>query len=253
MLAKRLTEIMSILEKEETASVSSLATRCKVTEKTIRQDLNKLVKMNMVTRVHGGAFLTNNCSEIYPVLSRKQKYILEKQRIAQSALALIEDGDTIFLDAGSTVLELAKILNKNVIVITNDALITAELLEHKNVTLYCTGGILQRNNGSYPFVGPDAIHSIGRYRTRKCFMGCSALNFAHGLMVFSGIEAEIKSEIIKASEEVICLADYSKFHKTAFSSFLSLERVNKCVTNPAIPQKDIDFLHEKGVQVILAK
>ena len=60
MLAKRLTEIMNILEKEETASVSYLAKQCGVTEKTIRQDLDKLVKLNMATRVHGGAFLTNS-------------------------------------------------------------------------------------------------------------------------------------------------------------------------------------------------
>ena len=123
MLAKRLTEIMNILEKEETASVSYLAKQCGVTEKTIRQDLDKLVKLNMATRVHGGAFLTNSCSEIYPVLARKQKYISEKRLIAQTALELIEDGDTIFLDAGSTVLELARLLNKDVIVITNDALL----------------------------------------------------------------------------------------------------------------------------------
>lgn len=253
MLAKRLTEIMNILEKEETASVSSLAKRCGVTEKTIRQDLDKLVKLNMATRVHGGAFLTNSCTEIYPVLARKQKYISEKRLIAQTALGLIEDGDTIFLDAGSTVLELARLLNKDVIVITNDALIAAELLEHKSVTLYCTGGLLQRNNGSYPYVGPDAIHLISRYRTRKCFMGCSALNFTHGLMVFSGIEAEIKSEIIKASDQVICLADYSKFHKTAFSSFLPLEEVSVCVTNAAIPGKDVEFLKSKNIDVRIAR
>ena len=134
-----------------------------------------------------------------------------------------------------------------------DALIAAELLEHKSVTLYCTGGLLQRNNGSYPFVGPDAIHLIARYRTRKCFMGCSALNFTYGLMVFSGIEAEIKTEIIKASDQIICLADYSKFHKTAFSSFLPLEELDICVTNAAVPAKDVEFLREKGVDVRIAK
>ena len=186
-------------------------------------------------------------------LTRKQKYISEKRLIAQTALELIEDGDTIFLDAGSTVLELARLLNKDVIVITNDALIAAELLEHKSVTLYCTGGLLQRNNGSYPFVGPDAIHLIARYRTRKCFMGCSALNFTYGLMVFSGIEAEIKTEIIKASDQIICLVDYSKFHKTAFSSFLPLEELDICVTNAAVPAKDVEFLREKGVDVRIAK
>ena len=252
MLAKRLTEIVAILESEGMVLVSNLAKRCNVTEKMIRLDLNKLAEMNIVNKVHGGAVLANTKSEIYPVASRKQTHVTEKCQIAVAALDLIQDGDTVFLDAGTTVLELARRLDKNVIVITNDALVAAELVDHKNVTLYCTGGQLQRGNGSYIYVGPDAMNSISKYRTRKCFIGCSALNFNYGLMVFSGIEAEIKKEITRNTEEIICLADSSKFDRTAFSSYLSLDKVDICITDGHVTQEQKEAFQTHKVELVVA-
>lgn len=252
MLAKRLMDILNMLEQEEMVSVSDFAKRCGVTEKTIRLDLDKLVKMNLVTRVHGGAILTKGSSEIYPVPPRKQKHHMEKRQIARRALDLIEDGDTIFLDAGTTVLELARILDKNVIVVTNDPLIAAELIEHKSVTLYCTGGLLQRGNNSYVFIGPDAVQFISRYRTAKCFLACSALSLTFGLMVFSGIEAEIKKEIVRATDQVICMADSSKFNKTAFSSYLPLKDMDVCITDYGADPQALKVLEQNGVRVEIA-
>lgn len=253
MQTKRLTEIVTILENEGMASVSSLAKKFNVTEKTIRLDLNKLAEMNIVNKVHGGAVLTNAKSEIYPVAARKQTHVTEKCRIAEAALELIEDGDTIFLDAGTTVLELARRLDKNVIVITNDALIAAELINHKNVTLYCTGGQLQRGNNSYIYVGPDTMQSISKYRTRKCFIACSALNFNYGLMVFSGIEAEIKKEIARNTEEIICLSDSSKFERTAFSSCLPINKLSTCITDERVTQKQKEVFQAHGIKLIVTK
>ena len=252
MLAKRLMDIVTILEEEGMTTVSSLAQRCNVTEKTIRLDLNKLAQMNIVNKVHGGAILANNTDEIFPVVTRKQKHVPEKHQIAQKAREMIQDGDTIFLDAGTTTLELARCIDQNVIVITNDALIAAELITHKSVTLYCTGGQLQRGNNSYVYVGPDAMQSIAKYRTSKCLIGCSALNFEYGLMVFSGIEAEIKKEIAKSAESIICLADSSKFNRTAFSSYLRVEEIDVCITDDNVAPEHVELLKQKGVQVIVA-
>lgn len=252
MLAKRLNQIMQILKKDGITTVAELARMCSVTEKTIRLDLDKLDSLGMITRVHGGALISNSYSEIYPMLARKQKNMSEKQMIAKAALELIEDGDTIFLDAGSTNLELAKLIQKNLIVVTNDADIAAELLNHPRVTMYCTGGLLQRNDTSNIFVGPDAVRMIERYRTQKCFMGCSAINRQNGMMVFSSIEAEIKSEIVRASNKVICLADNSKFGKIAFTSFAPIDRVNVCITDKGTMQSEIDGFLKNGIEIVIA-
>ena len=144
MQAKRLEYITKLLEENGSVEVSELSKVFRVTEKTIRQDLLKLEELQIAKRVHGGAMIKKDGSEIFPIVSRKTKHTDEKLKIAQKALSLIEDGDTIILDSGSTTFELAKILNKNVIVITNDPFIAHELMDHEKVTLYTTGGLLSR-------------------------------------------------------------------------------------------------------------
>jgi DeoR family fructose operon transcriptional repressor len=168
------------------------------------------------------------------------------------AMEMIEDGDIIYLDSGTTTLELAKCMNQQVIVITNDAMIAAELINHKSVTLYCTGGQLQRGNDSYIYVGPNVNQVIAKYHTNKCFMGCSALNFNYGLMVFSEIEAEIKQAIVKNTGKIICLADSSKFDRTAFRSFLALEDMDVCVTDQNVLQSHIELLQARNIEVEIA-
>lgn len=252
MLAKRMMDIVTALQKDGMATVADLAKKCGVTEKTIRIDLAKMSDMNIINKVRGGAILANNTNDIYSVSARKQRFVSEKRQIAAAALELIHDGDTIFLDAGTTTLELARRIDKDVLVITNDPMISAELTNHKSVTLYCAGGQLQRGNDSYVFVGPDVIDMISKYHTRKCFIGCSALNLETGLMVFSSIEAEIKRAIVQNTEEIICLADSSKIGRTAFNSYLPIDRIDICVTDSGISRNEEAILSDKGVRVITA-
>jgi len=255
MMTKRLTQILQFLRTCDmnTASVAELSKICNVSEKTIRQDLDKLESMNVVTRVHGGAVLKKTDNQVVSVASRKQSFSEEKRSIAEAALNLINDGDTVFLDSGSTTLELAKILNKEVIVLTTDPVIVGELLTRNNVTLYCTGGLLSRERDSFVFCGYDAIHLIRKYRMSKSFIGCSAFNFKTGLMVFSSAEAQIKQEIISASEQVICLADASKFNQSAFASFAGLDEIDVCISNYICSESDFSVLKANDIQWISAQ
>jgi len=253
MLAGRLVQIMEVLRRNGTVTVAELADECGVTGKTIRQDLDKLEDMGMVTRVHGGAMLANSYQEIYPAISRNEKHRSEKQAIAEAALALIEDGDILFMDSGTTTLELTRVIDRNVIVITNDMSIAAECANHRNITLYCTGGMLQHTDFSNIYVGPDAMNFIRQYRTQKCFMGCSAVNHDCGPMVFSSIEAELKRAIVQASEHLICLADSSKLGRTAFASFAAIDEVECCVTDANASEESVERLRAKGVRVVIGE
>lgn len=253
MLARRLEYITKVLEEKGSVEVSELSKICGVTEKTIRQDLIKLEQLQIATRVHGGAMLRKEGNEIFPVYSRKTRYAEKKHGIAKLALGLIDEGDTIFLDSGTTTLELARMLDKQVIVITNDPYIAHELLEHNNITLYVTGGRLNRERGSYTYVGQDALRTIKNYTANKCFLGGSALDFERGVMIFSTDEAEVKRSMLKNSLTTICLIDYSKFHKIAFTSYAQLNEINKIVTDSSIPCEDVNFLVNKGIDVLIAK
>ena len=253
MLAQRLEFIVEQLEKNGSVEVSALSKLCGVTEKTIRQDLIKLEQLKIAVRVHGGAMILKGGSEIYPVVTRKVRHADEKQKIARAALELIEEGDTIFLDTGTTTLELAKILNKRVIVITNDPFIAGELLNNELVTLYVAGGRLKRDRGSYAYVGQDTLRTIQNYRAKKCFLGGSAFDFEQGLMMFSTDEVDVKRAIMKAAQEVICMIDASKFHQIAFVSYARLEEIDHFVTDDRIGAQDVAWLEEHDVKVTVAK
>lgn len=249
MLVKRLDEITKLLEANGSVEVADLSTRLKVTEKTVRQDLIKLENMQIATRVHGGAILKNVETDIYPVPARKQRNLKEKERIARAAYDMIEEGDVIILDAGSTTLQLARMLDKSVIVVTNDPFIAHALLENEKITLYVTGGLLLRQRGSYSYTGADAVRTIRAYHANKCFIGASAVNFENGLMVFSTSEAEVKKAMVNCADEVICLADYSKYHKTAFSSFAPLSVVQHAIVDDSIPEEDVAALRKLSIEV----
>ena len=125
MKEKRLEEITKFLGSNGSAEVSQLSALLKVTEKTIRQDLVALEEKGILERVHGGAKIKNNINDIYPFPKRRRDQNLQSKRsIAKAALSFIEDGDILILDSGSTTLELAKILDKKVSVITNDPIIS---------------------------------------------------------------------------------------------------------------------------------
>ena len=113
--------------------------------------------------------------------------------------------------------------------------------------------MLQHSDITNIYVGPDAMSFIKRYRTQKCFMGCSAVNYECGLMVFSSIEAELKRTIVQSSGHLICLADNSKLGKTAFASFASIDEVEYCVVDGNTPEESVRHLEEKGIKVIVGE
>ncbi len=249
---KRLEEITKTLERDGSVDVGALSEQLGVTTKTIRQDLVKLEELGLLERVHGGAVLKQSENGIYPIQQRKRQSLAEKERIARAAMAYVGEGDTIILDGGSTTLQLAKLLgDKRIVVVTNDMLIAAELLSKENVTLYVTGGKLRRE-GVFTLLGREAERTIRRYNANRLFLATSALDFRHGLMVLSEDEAEVKKAMIAVAKEVVCLADYSKFHKSAFVSFASLKDIQVMVTDDRIPAADRDYLKEQGIKLEIA-
>ena len=249
MRTKRLETITNMLETQGNVEVAELSVLLKVTEKTIRQDLTLLEKTGLAVRVHGGATLPSRMSDIYPIPSRKQKHMDEKKEIANKAISLIEDGDIIILDAGSTTQEVAKLLDKQVIVITNDPIISHTLLYNEKITLFSTGGKLRREFGC-TYTGRDAVRMLNNYHANKCFIGTSAFDTEQGLMVFSSEEGEVKSAIMHASSQTICLADYSKFNKTAFFTFAAPSEIDIIITDNRIPAQELQDLQAAGLCIL---
>lgn len=253
--AKRLAYISNMLEKHGSVNVMELAEQLHVTPKTIRLDLNKMEEMELVERVHGGAILPRGSSGVFKIGTRRQTNLKEKAAIAKLAVKYVKNNDIIILDGGSTTQQVAEHLNNiPITLLTNDLMIAGEVVNKQNVTLYVTGGRLSehRQEGVYTLLGRDAETVLSKYQVNTLFLGTTTLHFKQGLMVYSEDGAEAKKAMIRAADQVICLADYSKFHKQAFLSFAELQEIDVIITDDRIPPEDLNHLVELGIRVEVA-
>ena len=251
---KRLKQIMELLQKEQMADIHQMSALLNVTPKTVRLDLEKLEKMGLLQRVHGGAVLSQQPPSSYPTATHRQHNLPEKSCIARKALSLLEENEVILLDDGSTSLELAKLLGDfKITVLTNDIFIINELLYKDNVTLYVIGGSLKRDGESYVINGEDAIQFIKKYRVSKLFLGTSTIDIENGLMIFYYGDRSTKRAFMAAADQVICMVDSSKFGHTAFTRIASVQEIDTIITDPALPAGVAEQYQEVGVQVIFAE
>lgn len=251
MLANnRLDKITEVLYDNGFVDIKELAQQLAVSEKTIRLDLDKLQETGILERVHGGAKLKSFDNNYAPIALRRFRFLEQKAAIANKALEYINDNDVIYLDDGSSCLELAKILNKKCTVISNDLSIINELSNKTNVSLYIAGGLVRRNDASYISTGGDTITFIKKHCVTKAFISTSTIDINKGLMMFEHGDVSIKRACIESAEQVICLADSSKFNRTAFNSFADIDEVDIFITDKDLSSKDKQsFKNAKAVIV----
>lgn len=222
-----------------------------VTEKTVRLDLDKLAKMQVLQRVHGGAVLEDKIPTAVPTSAYRSRFMSQKRCIARQALTYLQENDVILLDDGSTTLELAKLLGDfRLTVLTNDILIVSELMYKPNISLYVIGGPMKRDGESFVINGEDAIHFVKKYRVNKLFLGISTIDIANGLMIYYYGDRDTKRAFMAAADEVICLADSSKFNKSAFTRIAQIEEVHTIITDPGISEEDFNRYSDLGIKII---
>lgn len=247
MLAEeRRQKILALLNSKGSIQVADLSKRLKVTEETIRRDLEVLKNRNLLKRIHGGAIAIQNQQEI-PFNIRKQKNIEEKQIIAEKAVKLIKPGDTIFLDISSTVMFLAKKLAElsDITIITNSTKVVLEFANNKNITVISTGGILRAN--SYSLVGPLANKALSNYFADKFFSSCNGVSVKYGATESNELEKEVKINMLKRAKQHILLVDHSKFNKVGLSQFASLDDIDIIVSDNSVNKPIKDEFEAKGI------
>lgn len=225
-----------------------LAQQLNVTDETIRRDLEKLEKDNIVQRTHGGAIKPQAPVRDRSFEERRIQHMAAKQRIARAALPLIEPGDRIFIDASSTALQLARILpDLNLVVMTHSALVAQELTHHANIEIIHSGGVLDRPSQSY--IGPAAIATLRRYRVDKVFFSGNGIDELRGISEINEAQAYIKEMIIPRSGSVIFLADPSKFGVNSTYFFSRCEAIDTLVTCQEADHPLLDILADDGVDI----
>lgn len=250
---ERRLQIIQILKQSEKslALVTDLASRLNVSGMTIRRDLEWLEAMSLVQRVHGGAIL--RVGEIHwdSFVDRRDEYYREKQAIGLAAAQLVQPGEKIILDAGTTTLQVARNLGEisKLTVITNALPIAedlARLLQDGQVIL--PGGELRF--GELCLVGPAAIQSISQYLPDKLFLSCAGFTIREGVTEPDIIEVQVKQAMIRAARQVILVADSSKWSKLTFGLIAPIRAIHTVVSDDNLPAAAIQALEKEGIRVI---
>jgi len=246
---ERKSKILEILEGKNRVTVNELTESLNVSESTIRRDLQELELTGLLKRTHGGAVKGEHTGFEPTMAEKEEENIDEKKYIGEKAAALIEDHDTIILDAGTTTLEIAKhIKAKNITVLTNSMLIALELSKNKDVEIVVTGGNTRKETLS--IVGPLTDMMIRNFRVDKAFIGANAITLKDGCTTPNIQEAHTKKMMTLSAKEVYVVADHSKFGKVSFASIVKLDEIDAIITDAQIDRQVVDRFRQEGVDIL---
>jgi DeoR family transcriptional regulator of aga operon len=249
---ERRTLILEKLDEEGQLDVTTLSKEMAVSEVTIRNDLNWLERKNKLIRARGGALKADRVGIEVSLSEKNKMHYQEKLRIGKAAAGLIQSGDTIILDSGTTTLEINNNLAgiESLTVITNALNIANRLAEHEHVNVIVPGGFLRKN--SLSLVGTTAEESFKNYFCDKLFLAVDGFSTVHGLSTPNVEEAHLNRVMILIAKQVIVVTDSSKFHKRSFAFIAPITAVDIVVTDAGIPEEDKKRLETAGIQVIIA-
>ncbi|MFO7923616.1 MAG: DeoR/GlpR family DNA-binding transcription regulator [Bacteroidales bacterium] len=249
---QRREKILELIKEDGHARVIDLSKIFKVTEVTIRQDLEKLEKEGIIKREHGGAFLENVESNVRNITLRNQDNLSEKTSIARKAIDLINDGDTIILDSGSTTTEIARLISgyRNLTVITNALNIALILGADPGINLVVTGGEFKAPTLS--LTGQKAADFFINLHADKLFLATAGITLKSGLTYPSISDIVVKRAMIESAEVVYLVADSSKIGKNAFASLGSLSLINYLITDSKITAKDMAMMKEHEIDLVIS-
>ncbi len=245
-LTDREKEIVRLLAEDSGISVSQLSEKLSVSAVTIRNDLNNLAQKGVVVRTRGGA-----APAFHPnVVVRQNLRVEEKNRIAQTAAAVVNDGDTIMIEAGTTTALIARYLlgKRFVNIVTNSALILPFARLNPGIRLTVVGGEFQAATES--FVGPIALGELERFHVRLAFVGTDGFSRQGGLTTHLVEGAAIVRRMAERAEKTILIADSSKFGKIGFVHVLPVNEVQTLITDEGLPAAAEQELREAGIEVI---
>lgn len=252
LVAERRAAIIKKLEAHGSVRVSDLSAQFGVTEETIRRDLEELERQKVLKRTYGGAVKATGTGIELPYAKRREKNAAEKAKIAKAAVALIEDGDTVSLDASTTVLRLCQEMHRlsRLTVLTNSIQVLLELAGRPGFNVIGTGGTLRET--ALSFVGPLAERAVAEYHVDKAFISCKGISLEGGVTDSNELEVELKKVMVRSAERVIVLADHTKFGYIGFARIATLDAVDTVVTDDGIDPKEVEPLREAGIRVIIA-
>jgi DeoR/GlpR family transcriptional regulator of sugar metabolism len=249
LLDQRRQEILNLVEIEGFVAMQQLAERAGVSESTVRRDLEYLERIGQIRRTRGGAAYVGE--SITPLDERAGQAPSEKQAIGRAAAALVQPGEAILLDGGTTTLEVARhLIGKSLQVVTNSVPVVNLLANQSQIELVVIGGYLYPKTGVA--LGPLAMAALVEIHVRRLFMSVGGIT-EKGLYNSNALLADTERSMLSAAEEVIVVADSGKFGHSALAHLCSLDRVHRVVVDAGLSEDWKRSLASAGIAVTIAE
>jgi DeoR/GlpR family transcriptional regulator of sugar metabolism len=246
---ERQEKILRFINESQKANTDELANAFSVSKVTIRRDIDLLASKGLLLKTHGGAVSVKwSFIREIPFSAKAEINLSAKKAIGIAAAQLIENGEIIILDSGSTTLEIAKCINNtDVTVLTNDIKIAMELAAKPNVHVIVSGGNL--DSTVFSLIGSIPINFFKDIHVNKTFLGCDAVDLKFGISDRSFESCVVKRAMMQAADEVIMVTDSSKLNKRVFTHICDISAINKLIIDE-IDEQDKKAYIEKGVKII---
>lgn len=251
MKSKRINQIEDYVLNNDTVTLDKLTDVFNVSKNTIRRDIQELVERGNIKKVYGGVSINSN--SLVPFNERQIKNSYPKNLIAKTASSFVKDGDIIFIDSGTTTLNMVDFLKdkNNLTIISNNLNFITTCVKYDNLNIISTGGTLIRKTNS--FAGIDSLNLLKNYNINKAFMAATGVSLTNGITNSSPLEGEIKKTAVKKSNEVFVLADYSKFNVSSLITYCDLSDVDYLITDKVPPDEYVESIKKNKVNLIVSE
>jgi DeoR family transcriptional regulator of aga operon len=251
LIEERRQHIVALAHQNGRVIVEDLSQSLGISRITIRKDLDYLQRKGVLQRTHGGALLPQSGALFDPSLKEKEtRYSQEKQRISDAAVALIQEGQCVLLDSGTTTTAIAKALKKfsRLTIITNAVNIAAEL-SATDFEVILTGGSLRRN--SFSLVGPLAEEVLAEMHADILFLGVDGFDLEIGLTTPNVMESRVNRAMVKAATTTVAVCDSTKFNRRSLSKIVDATSIHHVITDSNLSKTAAEAIRNLGIKLTL--
>ncbi len=250
MYINRREEILHYLNRTDNITVKELSNLLRVSEMTIRRDLNKLETEGVVKRSFGGVMLSSEQITALSFPVRAANVPVAKRRMAMIAGRLIEDGDSVILDSGTTILELSRILTKKAVSIVTSSLLIAETAGNGAAGIHLSGGVLNPNY--HALTGRAAERYYEDINCRYAFVSAGGVSIKNGITEFTEDAASLKRIMLAHAKVGILVADSTKFNTIQMFRAAKLDDIDIVITDRQPSKEYVDFFKENEIELMVA-
>jgi DeoR family fructose operon transcriptional repressor len=251
LVQERRQRVLDLVSRKGFVTLTDLARSVKVSESTLRRDLDHWNRQGLVKRIHGGAMFTGDGSALPALEERTTSQIAEKRAIARVAAARIRDGDAVLLDGGTTTLEVARLLvGRPVQIVTNSLPIANLFASSRETDLVMLGGYVYPRTGVA--LGPLTMRMMEDIHVHQTIMGVGGIT-AKGLFNSNLLLVETERQMMRCADQVVLVADHSKFGKQTLAFLCEMSAIDTFIVDQGITSEHRELLGEADARLVIAE